>query len=218
MNMIVNGVTMYYEIIGKGKPLVLVHGNGEDHTIFDCLVEKLKDHYTCYSIDSRNHGNSQKSDEIHYDTMALDVYEFIIKMGLDKPYFLGFSDGGIVGIILAIKHPSLLSKMMILGANINPKGVKLKYQKEMSDAYKMTKDPLLKMMIYEPNITWNSLEKIITETMIIVGEDDDITNRHTKAITSHIKGSELRVLKEKNHYDYVIHSDDLYEICVLFYQ
>jgi pimeloyl-ACP methyl ester carboxylesterase len=218
MYVTVNGIQMYYEKIGLGHPLVFVHGNGEDHTIFDSLVERLKVHYTCYLIDSRSHGKSQKTDEIHYDTMAQDVYEFITKMGLVEPYYLGFSDGGNIGIILAIDHPSLLSKMMILGANINPRGVKLKYQKEMRDAYKMTGDPLLQMMVYEPQIAWKDLHKIITETMVVVGEDDDMTYRHTKAIASHIKGSELRILKEKNHYDYVIHSDYLFEICLKFYQ
>ena len=56
MKILVNGIELFYEISGQGRPLILVHGNGEDHHIFDALVAKLKNHYTCYCIDSRGHG------------------------------------------------------------------------------------------------------------------------------------------------------------------
>lgn len=210
----VNRIRIFYEVIGKGHPLILVHGNGEDHTIFDVLVDRLKNHFTCYVIDSRNHGKSDKTHDIHYDDMAEDMVQFIQKLHLDQPYYLGFSDGGNVGIVMALKNSHLCQKMMILGANINPKGVKMIYQKEMIEAYRLTQDPLLGLMIHEPQIPWKKLNHIETPTLIVVGEYDDITLRHSKAIVSHLKHGELLVMKEKNHYDYIVHSDDLYKICL----
>ena len=69
----VNGLQLFYEQTGTGQPLVLVHGNGEDHTIFDEAVEYLKDSYTCYAIDSRNHGKSESSSELHYEQMVCSL-------------------------------------------------------------------------------------------------------------------------------------------------
>lgn len=120
----VNNVKLYYEIYGQGKPIILVHGNSETHEIFDVLIENLKENYKVYALDSRCHGKSQNTNKISYDLMAEDMIEFIKKLNISKPVFYGFSDGGIVGLLIAIKEPKLLSKIIISGANLNPKGMK----------------------------------------------------------------------------------------------
>ncbi len=123
----VNNVKLYYEIYGQGKPIILVHGNSETHEIFDVLIENLKENYKVYALDSRCHGKSQNTNKISYDLMAEDMIEFIKKLNISKPVFYGFSDGGIVGLLIAIKEPKLLSKIIISGANLNPKGMKKIY-------------------------------------------------------------------------------------------
>ena len=218
MKKIVNGVSIYYEMVGQGKPVILCHGNGEDHTIFDVLANRLKDHYQVILVDSRNHGQSERTDSYHYEVMAEDVKQLIDELHLEKPYFLGFSDGGIIGLIIAVKYPETCAKMMVLGANVHPKGVKKIYQIEMKEAYKISKDPLLKMMIEEPHISWKQLHQITIPIMVVAGEYDDMTYKHTKAIAHHIKESELVILDKKNHYEYVIHSDDLYPLCVSYFK
>ena len=62
----VNGIQLYYEKTGHGRPLIMVHGNSEDHTIFKEAVEVLKEHFTCYTPDSRGHGQSSPCRELHY--------------------------------------------------------------------------------------------------------------------------------------------------------
>ena len=69
----VNGIRIFYEKSGAGRPLVMVHGNGEDHTIFDEAVRALRDEYCCYCLDSRCHGQSEDTRELHYRDMATDV-------------------------------------------------------------------------------------------------------------------------------------------------
>ncbi|HPG43117.1 MAG TPA: alpha/beta hydrolase, partial [Acholeplasmataceae bacterium] len=117
MKKIVNGVSIYYEVLGEGKPVVLCHGNGEDHTIFDVLANRLKDHYQVILVDSRNHGQSERTDSYHYEVMAEDIKQLIDELKLDRPYFLGFSDGGIIGLIIAVKYPKTCAKLMVIGAN-----------------------------------------------------------------------------------------------------
>lgn len=212
----VNGTRIFVEKRGVGHPLILVHGNGEDHTIFNELVDKLERHFTCYMVDSRNHGKSPETDQFHYDVMADDMAQLIIHLGLIKPFYLGFSDGGIVGVILSIKYPDILGKMVVCGTNINPKGILKKIFKEWSMMYQKYPIPLIKMMLEEPNLTWNDLHHIQTPTLVIAGEYDVINFGHTKAIHHHIRGSRLHIMKEKHHEDYIVHRDDLYELLIQF--
>ena len=99
----VNGIQLYYEMIGQGPALIMVHGNGEDHTIFTEAAEKLKGYFTVYLIDSRDHGQSTKVRELHYDDMADDVIEFLELLDLRDVVYYGFSDGGIIGLLAAMK-------------------------------------------------------------------------------------------------------------------
>ena len=81
----VNNLNLFYTCTGSGAPLIMLHGNGEDHTIFDEAVALLSKHFTVYAIDSRDHGQSDKVNELHYDDMAEDIRIFIEEVGLEKP-------------------------------------------------------------------------------------------------------------------------------------
>ncbi|MEG0513956.1 MAG: alpha/beta hydrolase, partial [Clostridia bacterium] len=101
----VNEIKLYYEVSGIGTPLLLLHGNGENHKIFDKAIPLLSEHFTVYAIDSRGHGQSDAVSQYHYDDIAEDVKCFIDKLKLKNPVFYGFSDGGIIGVLLAAKYP-----------------------------------------------------------------------------------------------------------------
>ena len=77
----VNGIKLYYEKTGEGEPIILIHGNGESHKIFDVAVNVLKTQFTVYAVDSRGHGQSSAIKEIHYDDMAEDIFCFIKEGG-----------------------------------------------------------------------------------------------------------------------------------------
>ena len=205
MKITVNCVELNYQIIGKGYPLICLHGNGEDLSIYLELSETLKDHFMLYLIDSRNHGESSKHDEISYDHMAEDIKEFIIKNNLMKPYLFGFSDGGILGLILAMKYPDLLGRLMVAGVNMSPKGFKKKVFNALFKHYQKTKDPLYSLMLQEPNIPFYRLKQVKISTCILVGEKDMIRLKHTKAIAKHIKHAKLIIFEGKNHDNYVVH-------------
>ena len=84
MKIVVNGSELFYEVTGQGRTMILVHGNGEDHHIFDQLVEVLKEYYTCYCIDSRGHGESSKVEKYSYQTMAEDIMEYIMALVMEE--------------------------------------------------------------------------------------------------------------------------------------
>ena len=121
----VNGVTLHYAAAGEGRPVVLIHGNGEDHSIFGVEMEQLiSAGYRVYAPDSRGHGANAPMAEYHYREMAEDVYEFIKALKLEKPALYGHSDGGIIGLLLGtafVFHQigSFISTWLggVLGAN-----------------------------------------------------------------------------------------------------
>lgn len=212
MNIEVNDIDIYYEVYGEGKPIILLHGNSETHEIFDRLIERLKNNYKVYAIDSRCHGKSEKTEEISYDLMAVDMIEFIKKLKIDKPIVYGFSDGGIIGLLVAIKQPKLLSKLIISGAILNPNGMSRSMLIISKIGYFITRNKLFKMMIKEPNISRKDLEKIEIPTYVLAGEKDVIMEEHTRLIAENIKNSKLEIIPKENHYSYVVHSEKIYDI------
>ena len=216
MTINVNGIDLYYELTGSGQPVVLLHGNGETHEIFDRLTPRLAEAgHAVYAVDSRGHGRSGKSDKekpLSYYDMTEDVAEFIQKLELVEPILYGFSDGGIVGLLLAGKYPGLLSKLIVSGANLTPKGIKAGWALRFRLTYFFTKDPNMRLMLTEPNIQKEDLEKISAPVLVLAGEQDIIKEEETRRIHEAIPNSTLQILKNENHDSYVVHSDKLYDI------
>lgn len=205
-------VIINYEIYGKGKPLLLIHGNQEDYHIFDVLIEALKDCYQIYAIDSRNHGNSSKHVNLSYDAMTEDLNEFIIKLDIHKPSILGFSDGAIIALKLAIKAPNIIDKLILCGVNYDVKGLLKKVYKAIVREFDKTKNPFLKLMIDEPHIEKKKIKKIESKALIIVGQYDITKLSHTKRLHHMMKNSKLIILENKTHDNYVVDKDDLKNI------
>ena len=212
MKVFVNNVNLYYEVFGEGQPIILLHGNSETHEIFDKLIEKLKHQYKVYAIDSRCHGKSEDLMEISYNTMRDDIIDFIKQLNIEKPILYGFSDGGIVGILVAIKEPTLLSKLIVSGANITPEGIKKADYLLTKLMYYLTRNKLFKMMLNEPNVKKQELNSIKIPTIVLAGEKDCIKYEHTKFIADNIPNSTLEIIKNESHGSYIVHSDKLYQI------
>ena len=142
MNIKVNGITLEYSKEGTGEPLILLHGNGEDHHIFDKLAEKLKEKFTVYAIDSRNHGKSSMTDDFSYETMAEDIFSFINALEPGGVSLVGFSDGAVISLFLALKYPDIIKKMALLGVNLKPSDFKKNCYEYVKKEYEKTKNPL----------------------------------------------------------------------------
>ena len=209
----INNITLNYEVSGQGQPIILLHGNGEDHRIFDVLTKQLSENkFNVYAIDSRGHGKSTQIDELSYLLMADDIVKFIKINQIEKPILYGFSDGGIIGLLIACHYSTLLSKLIISGANSNPKALIWYWQVWFRIHYFFTRSAKTKLMMREPNITKNELNKIEIPTLILAGEKDIVKETDTRFIADNIKNGELRILPNENHSSYVAHSPKLYEV------
>lgn len=207
MRISVNEVELNYEVYGHGKPLILLHGNEENMHIFDELITSLKDDFLIYAVDSRNHGKSSKSIHFSYDDMAQDIYQFIRVLKINKPHILGFSDGGITALKLAIYAPNLVDKLMVCGVNYRPKGLNKEVRKELKADYKNHHSPFIKLMLKEPKIKHKDLKHLINQVLIFVGSKDCIKVKHTEKMHHLIKHSKLEILDQHTHDSYIVHQD-----------
>lgn len=211
----VNGIELFYEVTGQGQPLLLVHGNGEDHHIFDDLVNILKDQFTCYCIDSRGHGQSSLVDTYSYQAMAEDIIELINILELKNVVYYGFSDGGIIGLLIA-SQSKLLDYLIVSGANTNPQGLKMTVYYLMKVMNYFKKDPKIKMMLEQPHINNQQLNTIKAKTMVLAGSNDVVKESHTINIAHHINACKLNILAGENHSSYIINSTKLAPIILSF--
>ena len=207
----VNGIDLYYEETGRGRPLLLVHGNGEDHTIFDEAVAVLSKDFTCYAVDSRGHGKSGAVSELHYRDMAADMLSFLEALDLRDVVFYGFSDGGIIGL-MAAPQTDRITTLITSGANLSPTGVKLGIQLFIRFGNFLKKDPKLEMMLREPHITDEQLRAIRVRTLILAGSKDLVREEETRRIADTIPGAELRILPGEGHGTYIIHKTKIAEL------
>lgn len=212
MYITVNGINLFYEKSGSGRPILLIHGNSETHKIFDVLTRQLEGQFTVYAPDSRNHGKSGKTRTLGYEMMAEDIAAFIDALGLEKPILYGFSDGGIIGLLLASKYPDLLSKLVISGANTEPGAVKEKIARVFRIGFFFLRDVRISMMLQDPHITAEDLHKITIPVLVLAGEDDVIKEENTRFIAEHIPKSVLKILPGETHPSYVVHSPKLYPL------
>lgn len=211
MRIRVNGIELYYEKTGSGRPLLLVHGNGEDHTIFDEAVELLKEHSTCYRVDSRGHGQSGRVESLHYRDMAKDMTELIRALDLSDVLFYGFSDGGIIGLIAAAAEKRITG-LIASGANTYPKGIVAKeYYHDLFRNF-LHRDPMVEMMLKEPDISDAELASIGAKTLITAGEHDLIRISNTRHIAGTIPGAKLMILPGEDHGSYICHSTKIADI------
>lgn len=213
-----NGQVIYYEKTGEGTPVILIHGNGETHKIFDALIPKLARMHAVYAMDSRGHGQSAQADEFHYSDMAEDVAAFARALDLTSPALYGFSDGGIIGLIAASRYPSMFSALAVSGANLTPSGLKFLPRLSMRLRYLKTKDPLTRLMLKEPRITKDDLSKITIPVLVTAGSKDIIKKRETKRIASWIPNATLKIMYGETHLSYVVHSAKLYSSLKRFFK
>lgn len=212
MKVNVNNITLNYKKTGKGKPVILLHGNGEDLHIFDQLTDKMKRHYTVYAIDSRNHGVSSKTQDFGYDAMAHDIFCFIKELNLEDVSLVGFSDGAIIGLILAMRYENLFSKMVLLGVNLKPTDFKKREYDFLLEMYDKTKDPLIKLMLEQPDIDLSELKRIDIPTLVIAAQYDLFYRKTFQDIADTMPKAELKIMKGHDHGSYIVNSDVLYPI------
>jgi pimeloyl-ACP methyl ester carboxylesterase len=209
---------LFYEKRGAGSPLILLHGNGEDHHIFDALSVKLESDFTVYSVDSRNHGQSEKTNDYSYNTMAEDIYRFIETLKLGRVGLVGFSDGAITSLILAMNHGETVSKMALLGVNLKPDDFTEEIYQFVKDTYEKTKDPLFKLMLEEPHIELDAVKGVGIPVLVIAAENDIYKPETFINLVNALPDATLKIMDGHKHDSYIVGQDLLYPDLVRFFK
>ena len=217
----VNNVELYYTVQGEGIPLLLLHGGLGHSGNWENQLGVLADHYRVITVDSRGHGRSTMTDQqISYPLMASDIVALMDFLNIPKAHILGWSDGGNIGLYLAIHHPDRLIKVIASGANYSPSGVRsdvgenpkfVSYiGKAMEDYQALSPNPtnweaflgnISQMWATEPDLTADQLGNIGVPVLLLDGESDEaIYTEHTKEMASLIPTSELKFVSGTGHF------------------
>lgn len=202
--------TLAYTEKGEGEVLILLHGNGENGGYFSYQTDYFSRFFRVIALDSRGHGKSERGEKpLTLQCLADDLYEFMQTLQIEKANILGFSDGGNIALLFALKYPQKVIKLVANGANLNTKGVKPFVQAGVvlgnfllsfsKDEKARRKREILSLMLKQPNITKEQLQTLDMPVLVIAGTNDMIRHKHTQYIAQCIKNSRL-VFLDGDHF------------------
>ncbi len=210
----IRGIKMYCEIYGKGKPLLMIHGNGGSIEAFSKNIPYFSHQYKVIVVDSRAHGKSTDTrDSLSFEMMADDFSALLDAMHISNSYVIGWSDGGINALELAMRHPGKVIKLASTGANLwaDSTGLMPSLWKDMEKRYNASKNKrwttakqkndwkIFLLDYFQPNIPLSALKKIKCPSLIICGDHDLIPVQHTVLIYQNIPKARLWVLPNSGH-------------------
>jgi pimeloyl-ACP methyl ester carboxylesterase len=218
----VRGIKIYTEVYGQGKPLLLIHGNGGSIKDFSSTIPFFSKKYQVIAVDSRAQGKTiDRGDSLSFEMMADDFAELLNQMHIDSTFVIGWSDGGINAILLALRHPEKVIKMVSTGANMTPDSSAIipsswideqkQYERDKNKTWtteKEKKDWKLFMLDWlQPNVPLTDLRAIRCPSLIICGDHDVITIAHTLGIYANIPSAYMWVIPNSGHSTLVEHRD-----------
>jgi pimeloyl-ACP methyl ester carboxylesterase len=207
------GFNIYYETYGSGQPLLIIHGNGGSINDFFYQIPYFSKKYKVILADSRAQGKSiDMNDSLSYEMMTDDLNALLDSLHLDSCFVIGWSDGGINGLLLAIRHPDKVKKLAVTGANLWPDTSAIdpfvyNWAMKMNDTlHKMQQTPetrsqlkLAHLLSFEPHIRLEQLHQIKCPTLVIGGDHDVIRPQHTMLIAQNIANSYLWIIPNSGH-------------------
>lgn len=215
------GIRMYYETYGEGAPLLMIHGNGGSIENFKEQIPFFAKKYHVIAVDSRSQGKSiDVRDSLSFEMMADDFNALLDSLHLDSCFVLGWSDGGINALLLAIRHPDKVKKLAETGANLWPDSTALgnavcqDMQHEYDQLLKEKATPevrqrikLVALDLFQPHISKLQLNGIQCPSLIIGGDHDLILPQHTMYIWSQIPHAWLWIVPHSGHATLIEHAN-----------
>jgi pimeloyl-ACP methyl ester carboxylesterase len=232
-----NGISMHYAVYGQGSPVILLHGGLANADYWGNQVKALAPHHTVIVMDSRGHGRSTRDSRPYgYDLMADDVVALMDALKVPKADIVGWSDGAILGLDLAIRYPDRVGKIFAFAANTVTSGVKDGVEKNPTfaafiaragheyEAYSATPKEydafvaqISKMWASQPNWTDAQLKAITASVLVVDGDHDEAIKReHTEYIASTIPRAGLLILPNASHFAF-LQDPELFNYAVLHF-
>ncbi|HEY5067242.1 MAG TPA: alpha/beta hydrolase [Xanthobacteraceae bacterium] len=219
----VNGIKLWYAEFGQGAPVILLHGGLANSNYWGLLVRALAPHYRVIVVDSRGHGRSSRDARPYgYDLMADDIVGLMDYLKIDKASLVGWSDGAIIGLDIALRHPQRLSKLFAFAANSDPSAVKDVEHDPVFSAFiarargeyeTLSPTPkeydaflkqIEKMWEGEPHWTADRLHGIEVPTWIVDADHDEAIKRdNTLFMADNISGSGLLIQPQVSHFSFL---------------
>jgi pimeloyl-ACP methyl ester carboxylesterase len=219
----VNGIKIWYATFGRGEPVILLHGGLANSNYWGNQVRALQEHYRVIVMDSRGHGRSTRNEQPYgYDLMASDVVGLMDFLKIPKAAIIGWSDGAILGLDIAMHHPERLSKLFAFAANSDPSGVADIAHSDVFNAYiaraeneyealsptpheyKAFLEQITKMWETQPNWTAADLKKVTVPTWIVDADHDEAIKReNTEFMAANIPGAGLLIQPEVSHFSFL---------------
>jgi pimeloyl-ACP methyl ester carboxylesterase len=220
----IRGFKMYVETYGTGQPLLFIHGNGGSINAFIKQIPYFSKKYKVIVADSRAQGKSYDlmQDSLTYEMMADDYATLLDSMKIDSAYVVGWSDGGINGLLLAMRHPEKVKKLAITGANLRADTtavfqevwdlVRPSYNELKAKPKRLPMEnasyKLLRLLCEQPNIPATDLSKVLCPTLVIGGDHDVIKESHTLEIYQHIPTAYLWILPASGHSTPIVYAEE----------
>ena len=219
----VNGIRLWYAVFGHGSPVILLHGGLANSNYWGLQIPALAPHFEVIVMDSRGHGRSTWDGRpISYHLMASDVLALMDALHIPKAAMVGWSDGAIIGLDIAVLHPERLTKLFAFGANSNLSGVKsgegsstfTAYPRRTREEHKQLSpmpsqfdafyQQLNKMWDTEPDFSDAQLRSIKVPTWIVDGDHDEIIKRQdTDRMANLIPGAREVILPRTSHFAFL---------------
>lgn len=219
----VNGIRMFYATYGHGEPVVMIHGGLANSAYWGLQIPVLARQYQVLVLDSRGHGRSTRTPEpISYELMASDVLALLDFLKVRKTSLIGWSDGAIIGLHIAIHHPERVKSLFAFAGNSDPSGTKkaigspafAAYSRRVEqeyralsstpDAFDAFRADLSRMWASQPRFTARQLQGITVPTWIVDGDHDEIIKRQDTAwMASQIPGSTELILPGVGHFAFL---------------
>ena len=220
----INGINLYYATIGQGPTVLLLHGGLANSDYWGHQVAALAPHHTVILLDSRGHGRSTRDARPYgYDLMADDVVALLDTLHIAKADIVGWSDGAILGLDLAMRHPDRVGRIFAFAANTLTSGVQDGVEKNPTFAryiaragreyarlsatpkdYNAFVAQISRMWETEPNWTDAQLKSIRAPVLVVDGDHDEAIRRaHTEYIAATVPGAALVILPNTSHFAFL---------------
>lgn len=194
----INGLKMYYEIQGEGEPLLILHGGAGSIVDMKNLTDNFSDSYMVIANDRQGHGKTTDLEgDLSFQNMTDNTVEFLDYLKLDRVNVIGFSDGGIIALTLAIKYPERINKAVYIGTNYHHNGIPESIKDWIRTADLSEK--IRKLWLTQPTFSIEELNQIKCPSLIVIGDRDGLSLNHTISFFQNVKNSELSIIPNATH-------------------
>jgi pimeloyl-ACP methyl ester carboxylesterase len=216
------GVRTYFEVYGEGEPVVMLHGGLGTVESWAMQTPALAEVYRVYVPERRGHGRTPDVDgPITYETMAADTAAFLDAAGTGSAHLVGWSDGAVVGMLVALLRPELVRKLVVIGQYFNaegevpefrvmidywgsdlPEALHEVYDRVSPDGpehFPVVLEKVMRMWREEPDIALPELAEVCAPVLVMQGDDDIVEVEHSAAVAATLPDAQLAVIPGTSH-------------------